>query len=764
MNSSIQQKVNTASVRVLAALEVIGNVTEETRWTFWNQLSADTRIITELWNEHGDVLLNRLAASAALEVSLADQSKSWPKPEQISRTDPRLALFPMHLIDDQPMVPAEVLEASGEPWWEEFRQPPQAAPSDFAQSPTPPPRSTQSRTPKQTRSRKHGKTRASKKQRQWDRDQTDADSDDESLPASPLPGLGVEADSPADEEADNEDESEDEEDEDDHAPSRPAPRATRRRTRSQSKATAGANKTPPRPALKSAMKKTQKRVHVASPASSARGTSAAPTPKRRKVPRVAGHVKPLPAPAASAQQTDDEMLDSDDEEMMTLRELVNREVKKEDWHEEPVLSPIFCEHCKASRSAIRHRCLVYLNPEDKTSTTRCIRCVRLKTKCDLGPGFGKGGRTTAETVKILLFHLKVAEDRYAHGLELPETVEDAVSMFYGRHARQNEPAQPEDDGELTDGQATMEFWYTSRAKLAAKASSRARTPAAGKGRGRGRSTPAAKKSATPVVAATGHHRLRSPPAVYIKTRAASLSQKVTSRADKEDRSKQSHLAGRRGLRMRVREANDGGWQILTSVEELLDGNNDWERGVGYDSQEDEFGWLEGESGTPDNHLDMLPEREQSSELNVGTGTAASTDGSGAENPISAVPPTGGNSPGMLEEGVSSSRDRSPRPIEEVLNSADQEQQDVDISHTLPQSMAVTVLTLPRSTFEAGPSSPGSNPQLEEQPRLVPVPSALRTVINASVQTDSCEVAEASVQTQTVGFGHTMPSIGWGWAL
>ncbi|KAI0341034.1 hypothetical protein BDW22DRAFT_1346357 [Trametopsis cervina] len=729
MNSSIQLQVNIASVRVLAGLEVIGNITEDTRWTFWNRLSEDTGKITELWNEHADVLLNRLAASAALEVSLADQRGEWPMPAQISRTDPRLAMFPMKLTDDQPMVPAEVLEASGDAWWEEFRPQPEAGSSQRSPSPAPAVR----------------ETRAQRRIRKQDTNtgpQSPAESSAEpgSRLQSPSQALDTEA------EADADDESEDDLVGNNRKRTGNTRRISARGKQRKSQSTAPATPKKSRPALKSAMKQPQKRAHFASPASSARGPSASPRQKRRKVPHSVRRGKSRATSVTSAASTEDEMDETEDDDMLSLRELVNREIKKTDWHEEPVLSPLFCDHCKSSRSTIRHRCLVYLNPGDRTSTSRCIRCVKLKTKCELGPGFGKGGKTTAEIVKMMLFQLKVAEDRVSAGLVLPETVEDAALMFQGRHPRQHERALPDDEGELTDGEATLEFWYTSREKLAGKDLSRAHTPAARRGRGRARSTATARKASTPLAVGTTGRRLPARPTVYIQTRAASVARRLASGSDTTNlKQDESRRGSRRPPRIPVREANDSAWTIadsalpVTSVDELVDGSNDWERGAGYFFQDDELDQFSKDEDTFDNQPTSAGKRPQKPE--------AETQGDYTRSSQAASPP---------------SRQTSAAP-------PDNEGEHDSAGPSIPPSSDAPRQTAVEAMSGDGPMGVASSEQSAEHPRQVPIPPASRMVINAShillqaVQTDLNPVAEASVQTQPVGSQRTFQSVGWGWA-
>lgn len=72
----------------------------------------------QTWNSNRQVIVNSVAASAAIEMRAAGLKKKFPKLHRITADDPRVRQYKMKLTDARPAINEDTLDASGRAWWE----------------------------------------------------------------------------------------------------------------------------------------------------------------------------------------------------------------------------------------------------------------------------------------------------------------------------------------------------------------------------------------------------------------------------------------------------------------------------------------------------------------------------------------------------------------------------------------------------------------------------------------------------------------------
>ncbi|KAI0337574.1 hypothetical protein BDW22DRAFT_1363949 [Trametopsis cervina] len=807
MASNVQLRMNVATVRILAGLAVVNSVPQQRMKYYWYRMSQEARVIIKLWNGYKKVIVYGLAISASLELQDASREGRWPNAHAISPNDDRIGRYDFRLSDARPIVRQEDLAALGELWWQEFAprsHSPSPEPavdegpsgdgrilrsrgkkavtannSDDAEDRTPMDRPQgeggshlgDSRQNPPTYKGKKGKAAITRRERaSVSGEETDDEGliTDASTYREPKYGSssGVRASRtppPADD-ADDEGMTTD--------TSRKRSRAKPKRGRSNSTTTAGQSDTDSRPALKSARKKPAKRAkkavattddesEVPQPRPRARRTKG-PRPVRRA--RVARRRTPSPDRGLSKAQ------------LARMAELVAREVTEEDWHKGLTLAPILCSHCMAGRR-VRHRCYFYLNPRDPTSSARCVRCIRLKMRCNLPPSFTPGTKSSTEVIKCMILLLKVGEDRRAKKLVLPTSVEDAALMAENRHPSQNEAAPEDSEAEFTDGEVTVRWWLKNRPK-----GSKAQGPS------QPQATPRAEASSGPVTrakAAAGKKKvtplkkaLPSTPVVYIadrqhRTGVNGTSEFEISSAELEEHN--SRAGSRRHPRFRFRQPSDEEWDIVHTPEELCDKYGEsWETGDGRalpaegserpqsrqrsttnarDASEDKAA-----SPMEVDEVGLTDARVDDFVMNDPTPGPMPPGNGDVSTPLPAVPAAEGSDaavPAMqsLDEGAEDTRDTV------VVRPAATEQAEVG----QPASRRVSVGT---DAVQGHGVESGVQPAVNNARRTMAVQTASRDVVSIGVQTEpSHGTGDISVQTTGHAFSRRgITSVQWGWAL
>ncbi|KAI0344904.1 hypothetical protein BDW22DRAFT_1344042 [Trametopsis cervina] len=834
MSVNAQHQMNVAVFRLLAGLDVVHNVPKEQRKRYWDEMAVDAREVITTWNSNRHAIINSLAASAAIEMREAGIKKRFPKLHRITPTDARVREYKMKLTDARPAISEDALNGSGRAWWNDFtahlgdgRDPATATPEpaapgtlrsgrlrtadgDAVGNPETPEavlgpaeagrssvegrrqhagalrRPASSEEPRQGRSEvRKGKQPARSRVPSVpaSTDGMDTDTTHESPPrrrtrsASRAARLS---------EAVTEDEDQGMTTDRPHTQagvdtSRRDTPARRKRSRSLSTVAADVSDVEQQPALKSALKRPRKMQRVIQPAG-----------RRQKQPR--GQGKSRATSVVSTAATDDDAGQQSTAEVLhtgvnlvaglapDVDAIVEEMISEEDWHVGPTLSRLWCTSCKSTREeGYRHKCDVYFNPGDSTSSARCIRCIRQKLRCDLAPRFNKGTKTTSEILNSMLLLLKVAEERYSEDLLLPSTFGDAALMATARHPEQNTPAPPEDPFELTDGEDDMEWWHRTRKSSSSNASKKTHQSTGGRGRGRpiarGRRT--GKHENAPARKAPSS----STSEVQMRTRASHAKRSIPAGMEGssgEPEASGSRTSTRRVRRIEFREPNNGNWRIINSMAEFvaaqpdgrpkyLCGGADWLPGSVYGSRAfgnalaaQQLRVKTDPDVVSDEGLDDIAPDDASTGPQTDRERTASSSDSLRFSRLTLHTDVTWDPPLPLVEpewhDMEPLRDYSAFEREGATQAtADDE---IQVDEPLSSERAVALSAPEVETQDTGIQARADMTLSESA-----VQTPLRVMLNAAVQTDLYHhTGQAAIQTD--GLNHTrggIPSVQWGWA-
>ncbi|KAI0340417.1 hypothetical protein BDW22DRAFT_1347046 [Trametopsis cervina] len=796
MSLSAQHQMNVAVFRLLAGLDVVHNVPKEQCKRYWDEMAVDAREVITTWNSNRQAIINSLAASAAIEMREAGIKKRFPKLHRITPTDPRVREYKMKLTDARPAISEDALNESGRAWWNDFkahsadgRDPATATPEPAAPGTL---RSGRLRTADGDAARSPetpevvlSPADAGRLSMEGKRPRTGALMQPGSLD-EPRRGRSEvqKGKQPARSRVPSVAASTDGMDTDTTHESPP-----RRRTRSASRAARGSqavteeddqgmttvvadvSDVEQQPALKSALKRPRKMQRVIRPAA-----------RRQKQPR--GQSRSRATSVASAAATDDDASQQSTTEALhtgvnlvaglapDVDAVVDEMISEEDWHVGPTLSRLWCTSCKSTREeGYRHKCDVYFNPSDSTSSARCIRCIRQKLRCDLAPRFNKGTKTTAEILNSMLLLLKVAEKRYSEDLLLPLTFGDAALMATARHPEQNTPAPPEDPFELTDGEDDMEWWHRTRKTSSGNTSKK--THQSTGARGRGKQIARGRKTGKHENATTRKAPSSSTSEVNMRTRASQAKRSVP--AGMESNSGEPEASNSRTSTRRVRRI-----ELLNSMAEFVAAQPDegcvyanckadWRPGSVYGSRG--FGnalvaqqthvKTDPNDVSDDDRNDMAPDDagtglQTDRKLTTSSSESLRLSRLTLHNDVTWDPPL----PLVEPEWHDMEPVRDYSAFEHEGATQRTANDEIHVDEPLSSEPAVD-LSAPEAEKQETGIQAGADMTLSESAVQTPP----RIMLNAAVQTDLYhQTGQASIQTD--GLNHTrggIPSVQWGWA-